>query len=91
MQQCDLLEVYSDSDKQRLRDSIDENWSELDKHDLSRDAHGGADDSSGFVFGTDADFEREKLVEEMKSTTAQKISLKIEEKDDEEEINIDDI
>jgi translation initiation factor 1A len=95
LQQCDLLEIYSDSDKQRLKDSIDENWSELDKNDVSRDAHNITDDNSGFIFGTDADFEREKLVEEMKSATAEKITMKIgekeKEKDDEEEINIDDI
>lgn len=92
LQQCDLLEIYSDSDKQRLKDSIDENWSELDKNDVSRDAHTISDDINGFVFGSDADFEREKLLEEMKSATSQKITMKIHEKEvEEEEINIDDI
>jgi translation initiation factor 1A len=92
LQQCDLLEIYGDTDKQRLKDSIDQNWKELDKHDISRDAHTETDENSGFVFGTDADFEREKIVEEMKSATTQKITMKIAEKDEkEEEINIDDI
>lgn len=92
LQQCDLLEIYNDSDKQRLKDSIDENWSELDKNDVSRDAHSSSADDSGFIFGTDADFEREKLVEEMKSATVQRITMKIDEKEkEEEEINIDDI
>jgi initiation factor 1A len=94
LQHCDLLEVYNDIDKHRLRDSVDENWTELDRHDMSRDAHTVSDESSGFIFGTDADFEREKLVEEMKSATAQKITLKIEEKEEEqeeEEIDVSDI
>jgi len=91
IQQCDLLEVYSDSDKQRLKDTISENWSVLDKNDVSRDADDSKDD--GFTFGTDADFERDKLIEEMKSATAEKISLKmsVEEVEEEEEVNINDI
>lgn len=92
MQQCDLLEVYNDSDKLRLRDSVAENWIVLDRNDVSRDLSEKPDESSGFIFGTDADFEREKLEEEMKSATAKKITMKIDEKDEvEEEINIDDI
>lgn len=90
MQQCDLLEVYSDSDKLRLKDSVAEDWSVLDKNDVSRSStEETTTESDGFVFGTDRDFEREKLVEEMKSATSQKITMRIDEK--EEEINIDDI
>jgi hypothetical protein len=92
LQQCDLLEIYGDVDKQRLKDSIVQNWTELDKNDISRDAHTETDENSGFVFGTDTDFEREKLVEEMKSATSQKITMKVVEKEEEEEeINIHDI
>lgn len=94
MQQCDLLEVYSDSDKLQLKDSISENWSVLDKNDVSRDAAEGEMEEYGFAFGTEKDFERERLNEEMKSATAQKITMKIEEMGGEgveEEINIDDI
>jgi initiation factor 1A len=36
MQQCDLLEVYNDIDKQRLRESVSENWVILDNNDKSR-------------------------------------------------------
>ena len=64
MQQCDLLEVYSDSDKLRLKDSISENWNVLDKNDVSRAATSETmDDNDGFTFGTDADFDRERLIE----------------------------
>jgi translation initiation factor 1A len=92
MQQCDLLEVYSDSDKLRLKDSVSEDWSILDKNDVSRSStEETSEERDGFVFGTDRDFERERLVEEMKSATTQKITMKIEENEKEEEINIDDI
>ena len=92
MQQCDLLEVYSDSDKSRLKDSVSEDWSTLDKNDVSRNASETTDDKDGFTFGTDADFERDRLIEEMKSATAEKITMRIDENVvAEEEINIDDI
>jgi hypothetical protein len=93
IQHCDLVEIYSDMDKQRLREYVTENWSQLDCHDMSKvgEASFTSDD---FIFGTDRDFERERLIEEMKSSTAQKITLKIKEEEkeeEEEEINIDDI
>lgn len=94
LQQCDLLEVYSDGDKQRLRETISENWSELDKHDVSRDLlKESTEEKDGFTFGTEKDFERERLIQEMNSATAEKITMKIDELTEkvEEEINIDDI
>jgi hypothetical protein len=98
MQKCDLLEVYSDSDKSRLKETISENWQILDTNDVSRDAKENAkrEEEDGFVFGTDRDFEREKLISEMKSSTAKKITLNLgedtEQKENiEEEINFDDI
>ena len=93
MQQCDLLEVYSDSDKLRLKDSISEDWSILDKNDVSRTATAEtSDEIDGFIFGTERDFERERLIEEMKSATAERITMRIDENAAcEEEINVDDI
>ena len=94
LQQCDLLEVYSDGDKQRLRETISENWCELDKHDVSRDLlKESTEEKDGFTFGTEKDFERERLIQEMNSATAEKITMKIDEITEtvEEEINIDDI
>lgn len=97
IQHCDLVEIYSDMDKQRLREYVTENWSQLDCHDMSKVVSGETSfTDDDFIFGTDRDFERERLIEEMKSSTAQKITLKIKEekeekKEEEEEINIDDI
>jgi len=99
MQQCDLLEVYNDMDKQRLRETISENWSILDSNDKSRPnlfENTLLDDD--ILFGTDKDFERNRLIEEIKSSTAERITLSIGESKEkvvnkcvEEEINIDDI
>ena len=57
LSQCDLLEVYSESDKDRLKDTV---------------------------------VERDRLIEEMNSTTAARVTLKVEEIE-EEQVNIDDI
>ncbi len=95
-QQCDLLEVYSDSDKQQLRESISEDWRCLDTNDVSKinlgEAYSVIDD---FVFGSDKDFERDRLIQEMKSSTAEKITLHVGEPNEkdaaEDDINFDDI
>lgn len=100
MQQCDLLEVYTDMDKQRLRESISENWSILDSNDVLKTNLGEESQfEDDFLFGTDRDFERDRLIEEMKSSTAERITLRIGEPNAdtlarpsaEEEINFDDI
>jgi initiation factor 1A len=98
IQQCDLLEVYSDMDKQRLKESVSENWNILDINDISKINIGeSATMDDEFIFGTDRDFERDRLIEEMKSSTTAKITLHIEntieqsDNIDEEEINVDDI
>jgi initiation factor 1A len=98
MQQCDLLEVYSDTDKYRLKETVSENWQILDTNDVTRDAKENAkrEEEDGFVFGTDRDFEREKLITEMKSSTSKKITLNlgedtVQKENIEEEINFDDI
>ena len=100
MQQCDLLEVYADSDKQKLRETVSENWQMLDNNDISRDKdkHTEFVGDDHFEFATDRDIDRQTLIQEMKSATAEKIILKLGEKeekgekvDDEEEVNFDDI
>lgn len=92
IQQCDLLEVYNDADRQRLRETVAENWQPLDNNDISKDKFKDCGDEDGFIFSTDRDIEREKLIEDMKSVTAEKITMRIDEiVENEEEVNVDDI
>jgi len=92
IQQCDLLEVYTDTDKQRLKESVTQDWFVLDSNDITRITSGNNPDTETIVFTTVQDDEREILIQEMKSSTANKITLKAEESNDvEEEINFDDI
>ena len=92
LQQCDLLEVYMDTDKQRLKENVSENWHILESNDVTKKFTGDAVTDDNVVFGTERDFERDKLIQEMKSVTAEKITLKITNDDDvEEEVDFDDI
>jgi translation initiation factor IF-1 len=91
LQKCDLLEVYSDSDKERLKESVAENWNLLEANDLSRiNKSDFIEEDDSFQFITDKDLEREKLILEMKEETSKKIIFTSFESE-EEEINIDDI
>lgn len=97
MQSCDLLEVYSDSDKLRLKEMESEEWQRLEENDVSKLAT-DAKMQDDFDFATDKDFERQQFMEEMESATSKKISLKkTKEKEedhddkDDEEVNVDDI
>lgn len=86
--QCDLLEVYSETDKERLKDTVDEDWSKLNSNDATKIQAEQVNDNL-FQFATDRDIERDRLIEEMNSTTATRVTLNVEEI--EEEVNIDDI
>jgi translation initiation factor 1A len=101
LQQCDLLEVYSESDKDYLKDTVDAHWITLINNDISRTKTQGDNNNEedGFNFVTEKDMERQKFIEEMKSEATEKISLKIQESNNEnnnndiydDEVNIDDI
>ena len=97
LQQCDLLEVYSDTDKDRLKESVSENWSLLDANDLSRvNNKEFEEEDDSFQFVTDRDLDRERLIMDLQSS--EKIVFKasgninnVEEEVIEEEVNFDDI
>lgn len=98
MQQCDLLEVYSDLDKHRLKDAVSANWNILDSNDITKTTVEGDIRDDIIQFGNDRDFERERLVNELKSSALETINFKIGENDDDDnavdkdvEINIDEI
>ena len=98
LQQCDLLEVYTDTDKQRLKETVTTSWSLLENNDVTKKYNGDNMDNNEVIFSTERDFERDRLVEEMKSSTMEKITLKPGQEnstninnEEEEEINIDDI
>lgn len=100
LQQCDLLEVYSESDKDYLKDTVDANWFTLINNDITRTKTNGDksnnNEEDGFSFITEKDMERQQFIEEMKSEATEKISLKNQEDTNinnivDDEVNIDDI
>ena len=92
LQQCDLLEVYSEIDKRRLKDSVNENWEMLNGNDPTRleGSTVSKQTEEDVDFTNLKDEEIDKLIEDLKTGKIQKLDLDT--KDDQnEEINIDDI
>lgn len=94
--QCDLLEVYADADKHHLKETVVEPWDILERADVTKKATtalGGGDDV--VVFG-EREVERDRLIQEMKSATMEKMTLNLKpssskDKKEEEEVRVDDI
>jgi initiation factor 1A len=86
MQQSDLLEVYNDLDKQRLRECVNADWFNLENNDVTKETLGFTADTN-IIFGTDQDFNRDRFIEEMNSAGAQRIAFQM----DSEEIDVNDI
>jgi len=83
---CDILEVYSDMDKTRLKNSISSiNWNRFITNDTKTLGEDKDDEDVGFSFIDETTEEYENLIS---AQTSHKSNIIIE---DEEEINVDDI
>ena len=93
LQHCDLLEVYSDSDNARLKETVAEDWSILEANTTTVDTDATI---VGFEFSSKDD-NYERLMGEIESATAEKIVFKIGEGKDEgegseeEDVDINDL
>jgi translation initiation factor IF-1 len=75
LQQCDLLEVYTEQDKTRLQDAVVDDWEVLHTNDPTR-INKEADPHPGEIkWQTDKEAEKEKLLEQIKADTCAKIAL----------------
>lgn len=93
LEKCDLLEVYSDSDKERLKKTVNCNWSIFIENDAT---FTNTNPNDEVVFEDDGIEEYKKLMEtEINNVTKEKASMitfSVLNKDDENEvINFDDI
>ena len=84
---CDLLEVYNENDKNKLKTIQGINWQKFISHDAECSNTTTEDDSVVFTTNTSEEEEYAKLVSESKS----QISLNPIEESTEDEIDIDDI
>jgi len=88
LQNCDLLEVYDESDKSRLKTIVnDVNWSLFTMNDTSRVATKTGDDEL-FEFTDERTEEYRELIERQMASTSRAQTITI---DDNQEINVDDI
>jgi hypothetical protein len=86
MQNCDLLEVYSPIDVDRLKNTVNENWSMFNNDDGKKIS----DDDVLFIDERTDDYMRlvEDEIAEKQNQGSVKISIAF---DEEDEINVDDI
>ncbi len=86
---CDVLEVYNDNDKNRLKTSVTSvNWSKFIANDTKTLGHDDSgENDTGFDFADDATQEYEQLIAAQASAGASNTVIM----DDGEEIDVDDI
>jgi initiation factor 1A len=89
---CDLLEVYNELDKERLKDTVAENWSVLIMEEPKDKEHYN---NELFEFTTEKEEECQKILDELANNKSKVIQFKVEEINEKEDandwINIDDI
>jgi initiation factor 1A len=88
LNKCDLLEVYSDLDKEKLKSSVNLNWRPFIDNDATNHFT-DKEDEDLFQFSNEEQEEYKKIMEEQVGT-AVKVTLQLSAVE-EEEINIDDI
>ena len=84
LQNCDLLEVYNDHDKDRLKNTVRENWSVFVENDGKNSNVDECDLNLEFT-----DDRTEEYMALLKEQVAKKSSIIMEEDDDEKEVEID--
>lgn len=87
---CDLLEVYNNLDKERLKDTVSEKWSILISQDPQQKTK--ADKDELFEFSTEKDDECQKILAELANNKTKVIEFTTKEETNANDwINIDDI
>ena len=84
LQNCDLLEVYSDLEKEKLKTTVKEDWSTLMAND-NKNANLEEDAIDAFVFSDQKEDEYNDILKAADTKTVVKVD------NDDEEIDIDDI
>ena len=74
-QKCDLLEVYSELDKLRLQETVDEDWDVLDDNDPSKIDKVDKKMKEEINWQTDKEVEKDRLEIEIQEGTTAKIAL----------------
>jgi len=75
LQQCDLLEVYSEQDKTRLQDAVVDDWEVLITNDPTRINKEAEPHPGEIAWQTDKDIEKERLLAQIQAGTTEKIAL----------------
>ena len=89
LENCDLLDVYSDQDKERLKNQVDGfDWKIFNLCEMSKK---NDNSESDVHFTNDNENDYDRIMNEATNSTHTKKNLNIVEEEDEDEINVDDI
>jgi len=75
LQQCDLLEVYSEQDKARLKDAANDDWDVLLANDPTKINKEENKYDEEIKWQTDKDIEQAKLIAQIQAGNTEKIAL----------------
>jgi hypothetical protein len=84
LQNCDLLEVYSDLEKEKLKTTVKEDWSTFMAND-NKNANLEENATDAFVFSDQKEDEYNEILKAADTKTVVKVD------NDDEEVNFDDI
>jgi len=90
LNKCDLLEVYSDLDKEKLKSTVNLNWRPFIDNDATNHFT-DKEDEDLFQFSNEEQEEYKKIMEDQVGGSINKVTLQLSAVEEEEEINIDDI
>jgi translation initiation factor 1A len=94
LENCDLLDVYTDQDKERLKNQVDGfDWKIFNQGEISKK---NDNSESDIHFTNDNENDYDRIMNEATTKSSSKLQNKVnvieeEENDDEDEINVDDI
>jgi translation initiation factor IF-1 len=90
--QCDLLEVYAEQDKMRLKDTIDDEWDVLNANDPTKINKEEIIYDDEIQWQTPKDAEKKQLLAQIQTGTMEKITLISDTSDDADmEVYVEDI
>ena len=88
LQNCDLLEVYSELEKEKLKTNVKVDWSSFTAND-NKNANLEENTTDAFVFSDQKEEEYNEILKAAESSESATAAMKVD--DDDEEIDIDDI
>jgi len=87
MQKCDLLEVYSDADKEKIKSQVKINWNNFSDNDFGSNN----DEEPSFEFSNEKESDYEAIIESLNTSNKTNSNIMFSQDSDDDKVDIDDI